>query len=678
MTVNISSPPFELIIAGIDRTAMMKSINLNQPSTSQQRHAPITGSVELYVPFGEDEDYTYTTNPTIASRWAEGALITYKIANDSGDLVYHFLSGENLKILKTPSPISDGVLKLEIGDELAYQDQREADRDASGVAVGTSTARKLIVERVLEAAKITDHSIPDLDYPFDCPVSKVGGSFVQLAGKLVGACKHVLYCNSAGTVIAAPIDLDADAIATLAIGSDEIDYQPVDGSSIPTVTELTISGVCQVPDRGNYPLLITDFQDQEYAVDNASNRVMLRVGKTTQEILSEKYSVELQETGFPYAVIVQINGGSRYETQLRVTNLIANQLKETLTTFDASKRLLQRITRSYVRLLASEIGGTISASTPFFETQRTIEDYSYEDDAPKSITTTEYAASISVGDSSVTLYPNSRQSSLYSKNLPFWTQVKSSETSFTAPQSAYKGSYARTISIDGKTFPTIGFPDNIPSPNLVSANRSTKSANDDSTRPPAPISSEKDKVKNIEITAKVNAIPMAGVPSREALEPTVVDCLVSNAHAYEYGKLEVVLMNGRKQARLLPTALTDELLALRPRCRIDVIFRSVLYRCLVDAITFSQDLTERTVGFICDVISTSPVDNPSLVYNLSTTVNAVRGEILIDAIAEGTINQTFDIGSIVIDAILEGIGGSEGQIEGEIAIDAIVFGILSI
>jgi hypothetical protein len=80
---------------------------------------------------------------------------------------------------------------------------------------------------------------------------------------------------------------------------------------------------------------------------------------------------------------------------------------------------------------------------------------------------------------------------------------------------------------------------------------------------------------------------------------------------------------------------------------------------------------------MCDVISTSPIATPSTVYRPSTPILSLRGSIVIDAIANGSITQTFDVGSIIIDAVVSGVLAEQGQIEGEIAINANVFGILT-
>jgi hypothetical protein len=615
MTINLSSRPFLLTIAGVDRTSELASITLSQPSTLERRDAPTTGSITLtFNPLRYNEFITIG-DPVTAANWAVESAVVFQTANESGTLVNYFTGF----ILKEPSPpnigFNEGTLQIDVGDILAYQSQRTADSDVSGVTIGTNTDRDEIVVRVLENAGITSHSIPSLGYPFNTPIQKTGGSPIKFAGDLVGADRHVLYCNASGTVIASPIDLAASPIATLTIGSDEEKFPPVDGSSIPTVTELTIAGVVQEPDSVDYPILVITPQYAEYGVIGSSKRTVLLISQNTLNITSENYSVEVEERGL---VSVAVVGGL---AEMVVSPLVATNIKEDLTIFDSSNRLSQKITRKYQRLIDSFTG---AATTPFFEIERTIIDYVYHPDGyPSNIITTVYTGVIPTSGTLATLYSLSRETIQYSPNLPYWSQIKFVET-FGTNFDGVSGSIARSITCNGVTYSafTTGN-DRLPS-NFVGATRTPKTANDGSTRPPAITYSEKAKTKNKEVTATVNAIPLGGVPSKEKRQPLLVDWLTSNAHALEYGQLEIVLINGRKQCRFMVTALTDALLNLRPRCRIDIIFNGILYRCLADAIAFSQDLTKRSIGFMCDVISTSPAATPSTVYRPVTVANSIQ------------------------------------------------------
>jgi hypothetical protein len=621
MTLNLSSRKFSLTINGIDRTSELASITLSQPSTLERRDAPTTGSITLtFNPLRYNEFITIG-DPVTAANWAVESAVVFQTANESGTLVNYFTGF----VLKEPSPpnigFNEGILQIDVGDILAYQSQRTADSDVSGVTIGTNTDRDEIVVRVLENARITSHSIPSLGYPFNTPIQKTGGSPIKFAGDLVGADRHVLYCNASGTVIASPIDLAASPIATLTIGSDEASFDPVDGSSIPTVTELTIAGVVQEPDSGDYPILVVTQQQSEYGVTGSSARVVLTIGQNTLNITSENYSVEVEEIGYAYVAI--IDGLA----QMVVSPLIANNIKEVITTFDSQNRLSSTTTRKYARQINNIVGGASpigTAASAFFEIERTIIDYVYHPDGyPSNIITTVYTGVIPTSGTLATLYSLSRETIQYSPNLPYWSQIKFVEA-FGTNFDGVSGSIARSITCNGVTYSafTTGN-DRLPS-NFVGATRTPKTANDGSTRPPAITYSEKAKTKNREVTATVNAIPLGGVPSKEKRQPLLVDWLTSDAHALEYGQLEIVLINGRKQCRFMVTALTDALLNLRPRCRIDIIFNGILYRCLADAIAFSQDLTKQSIGFMCDVISTSPAATPSTVYRPVTVANSIQ------------------------------------------------------
>lgn len=608
---NLVSVTFELIIAGIDRSSLMQSITLSQPDTSAQRYAPVSGKVDLFVPFDEEEDFTYTTSAAIAARWAQGAAVTYRIINESGTLVNHPLSGGKLFILKEPSPPKGGILSLAIGCQLAMQNQREADADVSEIVVGTSTPRKTVVERVLAAAKVTDYSIPDLGYPFNFPVPKVGSSFVEMAGKLVGADNHILHCNAAGTAIASPIDLTALPVTTLTVGVDDVDYEAIDGSNLPTVSELTISGTTQVPDAGTYPLLSVDNQYQDiFFVANSSQQRSL-VGRITEEVVSEGYQVSLKEGS------IIVDGVP--------SRLTAYSLGDKIISFDTQLRLKRKIERQYVRVVDS----FNNPITPLCEVKRIVENYQYDDslNVLASSVIAQYAGAIPLSGEAIILLPESRISTTYKKSGDVWVKNVTNEGAFNTIEQAYRGNVQRTITVNGQAITVAGFPDEIPNPDFKGGISISTSNNDDSTRPPATTYSRLKSTKELEVSSTVRVIPLAGIPSKEKLKPLVIDYLISNEQAYEYGKLEVILIAGRKQARLMITALTDALLPLRSRSRLDIIYRSRKFRCVVDAITYSQSFNERTIGFICDVINSSPLENlgeivtPALVTN-STKITA--------------------------------------------------------
>jgi hypothetical protein len=672
MTVNLSSRNFSLTIAGVDRTSELDSITLSQPSTLEQRHAPTTGSITLtFNPLRYNEFITIG-NPTTAANWAVEAAVVYQVANDSGTLVNYFTGF----ILKEPSPpnigFNEGTLQIDVGDILAYQSQRTVDRDVSGVTIGTNTDRDEIVVRVLEDAGITAHSIPSLGYPFNTPIQKTGGSPIKFVGDLVGADRHVLYCNASGTVIASPIDLAATAIATLTIGQDEEKFPPVDGSSIPTVTELTISGVVQEPDQGEYPILSVLERYITYRSLGFSAEYRVLVNRTTEDIQSENYKASYSEIHYSVIEADLLQG-----FVLREGDYFAINLQEEFTEFDLLFRLKRKTLKRYLRFSVVSNLVEVSFLTPFLESYREVEEYEYNEEtgAIAEIKTTIFYGEVTTTSVSASLTLNTITRTAYQKNGTFWAKTVTTELNIQPPD-VFAGNERRNITINGAVFPVVGCVDNL-QPTTEESTSVIETKNDSSTRPPSITYSEAVKTRNKEVSATVTAIPLAGVPSKEKHEPLTVDWLTSDAQALEYGQLEIVLINGRKQCRFMVTALTDVLLTLRPRSRIDIVFNGILYRCLADAITFSQDLTKRSIGFMCDVISTSPADTPSTVYRPVTPILSLRGAITIDAIASGEFTQSFDVGTIIIDAVVNGVLAVQGQIDGEITIDVITFGILN-
>jgi len=653
MTVNISSRAFSLTIAGVTRTSELKSILLSQPSTLERRDAPVTGSITLTFNPLRYNEFIAIGDPAIAINWAVGSAVVFQSANDAGTLVNNLLSGGSLYILKEPSPPvipeqGDASMVIEVGDILAYQSQRTADSDVSGVTIGTNTDRDDIVIRVLQDAGISSYSIPSLSYPFNTPVQKTGGSPIKLAGDLVGAVKHVLYCNAAGTVIASPIDTAASPVATLTIGSDEAKFDPVDGSSIPTVTELRIAGVVQVPDVGSYPLLSIKTKTVSFNSLQISLFLKVTIERVTQEITSENYQATVTDTK-PYNR--QYSSPSSRINLGTVLGVIEGDyypyiFEDVTTTFDSLNRLSKRVKRKYRKtytfVYPSSSPPYATDATPWRESNREVEYWTYNGDAISEYIKEVYVINFVNDDPDLILLPQTRATEKYEQNGVFWIKTTTNETTWTYLDSAYKGKETRVVTVNSTSYSLIGFPSLIPVLNYQEGESSSESNNDGSTRPPSTTYSETIRTKNQEIGATINVIPIAGVPSKEKHSPITVDWLTSDAHAFEYGQLEVLLMGGRKQCRFFVGQLTDTLATLRPRSRIDIVFNGLLYRCLVDAIAFSQDLTSRTIGFMCDVVSTSPAATPSTVYKPIVTNSAICAAIATPATAAIVLNIAFD------------------------------------
>ncbi len=692
---NLVSLPFQLIIAGIDRSANVDSINLSQPDTSGDRLAVTSGTINLIFNALDADDYTYISSQAIAALWAQGALVTYKIANDSGTLVNHPLSGGKLFILKEPSPprISNGQgsLSINIGCDLAYQNQRTADIDPSGIKVGVSTARNTVVERFLAAAKVGSYSIPALSKPFDYPVPKVGGSLIQAAAKIAGAVNHVLYCDSLGTAIASPIDLNGTAIATLTIGADERDWEPVDGSNIPTVSELTVSGTSQQRDS-DYPILIVNTNEVTFSDPFSAFKTRETIEVNTKQITSELYessSQELRVVGISIGVTVGL--GTYGFSGLYASDLYLAQFTEKETTFTNLNQLSTVVERTYTQTLfqvglyppspPSKVGTAIlQAQTPIYEQKRIVTEYFYGNRSTISrIVTTEYDGTIIInGSGALLLSPKTRTTISYANNGAYWSKTTVVEASFGETyDNAATSVVQRTRTINGKTLSLIGFPDIINTPNFKEGTRTSATSNDDANRPPATTYSTSLATKEKEIFAKINVIPLAGIASKEKQKPLMIDYLIDKEQAYDYGQLELTLMAGRKQAHTIATALTDNLLNLRPKCRINIIYRSHLYRCLVDAISYSQNLTERTIGFICDVISTSPVSDLTEINYLVSESNIHKVNIGIDLAVEATLLASFDFINIGIDLVVEATIAAAVQSTIDIAIAPSVFATIT-
>jgi hypothetical protein len=604
MTANLVSSDFQLIIAGVDRTAVMKSITLSQPDTSAQRYAPITGAIALFVPFGYEADYTYSSSQSAAEQFAQGVLVQYKVANDSGALVWHPLSGQALYLMREPnSPDSSNILTLDIGCALAYaMAQRTPDDNVSGVEVGTNTARNTIVERCLAASDISSYSIPSLPKPFNVGLPKIGGSFAEMAGKLCGAVNHVLYCNSTGTVVASPIDFDASPIATLTIGKDEAEWEPVNTNSIPTVNQLTIAGTTEVLDVPSFPIVIelapTTIYDYRYSVTDF--REVNCIDSFTRRVhLREQNTITILSAGV---------------SQLLRPATIVEELDE----FDGSDRFVRHIVNTFTAIY-------FGSSYSLHQSGKVITEYFYApNDLKEKEVITSYGSTFSpTGIAAVT--PQSRVTTTYTNiGNNFWTRNRVTESP--RPSPLFPFGYTLTpapinIAVNSTNYPAIAYL-TLGDVDWIVTKTDPVLANDDSNRPSQTERKQDKKTKSKEIVATVYAQPLAGAPIKNKEQPERVDFLVDESQAIDYGKVAIRLRMGRKQAKQILLQLTDELISgLRPRARIDIIFDGMLGRYLVDAIAFSQEENERSIGFICDLISTSPVATPSIVYALSTPTN---------------------------------------------------------
>ena len=108
MTTNISARNFSLTINGIDRKANFLSLSLSQDELGDKA-VLIKGTITLRANYSERTDFTYMASPAIAANWARGVQVVYRIANDSGTLTDHLLSGARLFILQEPAPPDDNL-----------------------------------------------------------------------------------------------------------------------------------------------------------------------------------------------------------------------------------------------------------------------------------------------------------------------------------------------------------------------------------------------------------------------------------------------------------------------------------------------------------------------------------------------------------------------------------------
>lgn len=242
-----------------------------------------------------DED---VFDPDINSqRWAIGNFIRIQVANDSGELVPYVR--DYLRILKTPLEPYPGNMKLEIeiGDDLTLLNWRSPDDDKSGVQTGTLTGRGSIISNLLAAAGFNNGINASWSGEIDSfalshKVPKLGGSYIEQAGKLAFGGRSVLWQNKNKQVTAKQIDLNPPSPwLEVTLGQDEIDYKPTQGNERPC-SKVQVVGVGyelqerkdsgetttnEYATRASVPEQIKDQQGQIITVDGGPQEILVRV-----------------------------------------------------------------------------------------------------------------------------------------------------------------------------------------------------------------------------------------------------------------------------------------------------------------------------------------------------------------------------------------------------------------
>jgi len=666
MTVNISARNFSLTIAGVDRTANTINIALSQNELSDGG-VFVTGSITLQANYNEVTDFTYLASPAIGENWARGASIVYQVANDSGTLVNHVLSGGALYILKEPAPPNAQFqITLEVGDQAALKNYRTADVDVSGVVAGVSTNRDTVIQRYLNAATISN-SISSVPYPFAFPQPKCkGSSFVDVAAKMARSANHILYTNTSGTVVNKAIDLAASPVATYRIGEDEQLFNQADSSGIETpIDELVISGIKTKIESITYPKVTvnTVFDTFKYQKLNITGNLIEWEIRNYRYITKRTTITDYGWNGAEERVVTFVESGTFRSDGIE--NLATNPaffllpLSEStnIKRYDSKNRLIldrtenDKFVQSYT---FNFIPTSFTTSFPFsFSVQRTSESdvtktYTYDDfDVLQSIRT-ETQRYIRMFNYIRIFNTPVLEEAFYGKTakVESWSANTYSVENFFKPATIkYNSSlvYNRIGFLGAPTLTTL-------EGDWETAGSEFVYATDGSTKPPATTYRKPYEPIEEQITAKLTARPFAGQSFYSRSRPIEVPFLESQMQATEYGNTYLALLYGRKQSFEFGTALSNTLLSLTPLSRINILWRGVRYNCLTDGLSWSHTQTQMAIGMRLIVLGTAlESDPPETMYPA----------IVASALIQGTASQSMI--SIAELSALDFLGGTSRQ-----------------
>ena len=652
MTTNISARNFSLTINGIDRKANFVSLSLSQDELGDKA-VLIKGTITLRANYSERTDFTYMASPAIAANWARGVQVVYRIANDSGTLTDHLLSGARLFILQEPAPPDpDGQITLQIGDEATLKNYRTPIVDASGIVnvtgdpsgilEGTVTPRDTVVKNYLTAAGIT-HSISSIPYPFRYSQPQLAnGTLVDTAGKMARSANHILYTNSAGTLVNRAIDLAPSAIASFTIGSDEKLFDYVDSSGIETtVNELVISGLTTEVEDQSFP--VTTFAISKTFI--YSPRLISVAGIPTYSLIKIEYvSKRVTVTNYgwngTYEHINVLTETARKgvtgfvdNTNLLVADpnawLAPESELDTYYFYDDKSRLIKTVEQKdiYFLLVGLDFTSAFPVSPNFALTRLNDQDtettYTYSDTSvliTKRTETINYATHINV----------------YGKNISYqsvpYPRTAKDETwgnGFYSIANFYKDSTSEVVRLSNSFDYRINIKENTA---WESANSDIIYARDSSTKPPQTTYRKPFNAIERQINVKLRAKPFAGDSLKERSRPVDVDFLVSEAQATDYGNVFLALLYGRKQSFTFATAINDNLLAnLKPLARIDITWYGVVYQCLVDGISWAHTLTEMVIGMRLIPLRTALAATPSTTSDLLIPSPIIQVNLLQDS-----------------------------------------------
>ena len=228
MSINLSIRNYQIIIGGLDCTPAIVSFQGSDSKIDEGGLVIFTGTIVLGRPVGfENLDDRRNT------RWSRGTPISIDIANKSGAFS-PAPRGSRLFILTAQFDLKTRKLTLRVGDIFALMSFKEGKGDASGICLGTSTAKNDVIVRLLNAAGVTGGLSGYIPGVLQSPTPRLlEGSYVQQAGAIAASSGCFLFVqNGIATVGTLSGSSGTSIVITTQMGL--VEYTRLEGEQAPT------------------------------------------------------------------------------------------------------------------------------------------------------------------------------------------------------------------------------------------------------------------------------------------------------------------------------------------------------------------------------------------------------------------------------------------------------------
>lgn len=664
MTTNISAPNFTLTVNGIDRSANLISLQLEQSQISEKGLILTTGKIVLKARHDQITEFTYLASPSIGANWARNVEVIYNVEGAP-----FAMSGARLFILKEPaSPDANYQITVEIGDEAALRNYPTADDDLSGVTAGVNTDRDEVIRNYLNGAGIAN-SITDIPYPFSFPQPKLEGeSLVEVAGKMARASNHFLYTNSVGTLINEPIDLNASAIATFTISEDEELFEQLDSSGIETpVDELVVSGLVTEVVSETYPKITVNNSFANFTGTFYNTVGFTIVGQYTKKYRYISKRVTITDYGWdgsqerveiftegstfsPFLPSSELNQLDSNPAALLVPVDFVTQIRR----YDQRDRLLEEreekdvwVTQFFnnVPLPTGNLGARLPSIRNRVDLNDVVTTYEYSDldvMVSKREETTNYLTTISIQPNAVIYGQTAKEETWLGGAYSIENFYRDGDLDFA--RNGYSNFVSSTLT------------------EWIPSGGETLYSTDGSTQPPQTVYRKPFEIKESQISVKVKATPFAGDSLRSRPRPLVVPYLVTTAQATEYANTYLALLYGRKHGFVFATAYFSD---IKPLARINIIWRGVIYECLADGVVWEHTQKKATLAMSLIVLRTALAATPTVKSPLAIASPLIEGTLPIEVNFLGELTTDNFIGGTLSIEV-----GFYGRIIADLAIQA--------